>query len=438
MTGALSLWTTGPGGLARVLFDGRVPVEAVTLALAAPATVPDDAVLELVADDDRTVAPRRVAGPPGPWVWVTDRAALAGASSWRAQLVHDDALLASLELVLETPAATRAAADPRDEAAIGAEAGFRFEPEPLAAPSRATGAPRVRDLRVEAILRDGTRRSAADVEAAEVAVLSITAEFEPTAQRKAGSLTVRVDDPRGQSLTAPAAASDAATTSDPDDPDDTDAGSRVSAAVATVLARPFVNGDWTLSLFHDRTLLRRVRLRLAHSPMRVRAARLLAISPEGARPTGERLTRADLAGRLVFAFELGGLCLGARATATFSLLDAAGAQLAGWNVSIDRGDPAALERAWFPLPPRLLAQARLPVTARLLLDGAESHTQLLDAEPETARFRSDGVVLDAPADGPPPTGFGPAQAFFGLVERLQRRRRRKAEPPPPEDDELPF
>lgn len=393
MTTTLTLWTADAAGQARPLEAGRVPADLPVLMIAAPTGTAPSARLELVSGDLRR-EPLRIGQQPGPVVWLVDTTTLRAARRWTAVLTDDDDdTLGTLELTVDG-----------------------------AGPPRVVDL-RVVDLRVVAFLRDGTQAPAADAPASEIGLLLVTAEL---SHLPATQLTVRLEEPEGRSRTMPAHAVG-------DVP-----------RVAAPISAPFTEGDLTVSLLHDRTLLRRVRLRLAPTPLAVRAATLLALGPAGARSVGPVLSAEDARGRLVLTYSLAGLEVNGLAHATLELTDAGGAALGAWNLMVDRGSAASLERVWFPLPPGLLAGARSPVTARLTFaDDPLEHVQRLQVTPQApvATFRSDGLVLSAPTEAaPPPPGFGAAGGFFGLVARRVRRRKKRVEPTPPptEEDDLPF
>jgi hypothetical protein len=365
MNAPLTLWTADAELRPRPLAEGRVPHGVDVVVLAARAPVPAGARLELTAGTRRFVPPGQ--GGAGAWVWPVERVQLAGASRWLATLRRGAETLATLWIEVE------------------------------AAPSG--------PLRVEAVLRDGARRPADGAEAGKVERLVISADL--GADTPPGALGLRVEGPGDRRQSLPTVLTLAGGTG------------RVDAAVP---GGAFVDGLWTLSVFRERTLVRRARVRLLPSALGVRTATLLVFGPDGLRViVGPRVDPADLARRLVFAYELDGLQLGARTVATLSLRDADGASFGAWEQTVDRSDPAALARVWIPVP-RRLDRARLPLVAELDLDGTLAHARTLDV-PAATSLRSDGTLLEI---GPATPGDAGARAFFGLPEPRPARRRRRA------------
>lgn len=400
MTHSISIWTLGPDRRTTSNVDGRIPGDVHVVALSAP-DVPADATLELHSPGCELPA-HRVAGPPGPSVWLIKRAQLQGNSRWWAVLLDGARQrLAARELLLVA-----------------------------ALPAAAQHPPTPSEIVVEALLKDGTSRPAADVPADDVQVLVVTAIFPPTDGR--ADLYVHVEGP-GVEWTGPLEPAD-------------DLWARTRAFVDPPT---FSEGDWTVSVLRaDRTLIRRVRLRMTPPPLRVRAAKVVALGTAGANAVGPSVEPALLEQRLVFVYALDGIRPGLTGEVALAVTDLEGARLARWSQTVDRGDGAALARVSFPCPSGRLAGARGALDVRLELDGVVAHTQRLEVVATT--FRSDGTVISvAPTTGGQPADLDAARGFFGLPRRPRRRRPQVTPPPasgpaapppqPPDaDGDLPF
>jgi hypothetical protein len=317
----------------------------------------------------------------GPPAFFVPFAALSASSAWRLEVRAGTKLFAEQRLLLEPPPP---AADP---------------PRPA----------RVALGRVELVARaeGGARLPAQDAVAGDVEELELRGALDHDGEApppESEALSLLLEAPDGRSATLPVRV----------------LRRRKRWGVEVRVTGPFADGDWTFSLLQaGHGVLRRVRLRLAPTPLRVRSSQLVRLDARGARPLGTVVAPEDARGRLVFSYELQGRASGPL-EARLTLRDAAGATVACWRQALSEPPAEGPHTLLFPCQgARLPGDA--PLEATLALGGVEAHRKQVLLRRRSA-FRSDGTLLDAQA---PVDEARQAEdlAFFGIEPRPRRKRR---------------
>ncbi len=327
-------------------------------------------------------------------------------------------------------------ADDEDEGDDDDEVEADDEPaDDVAAPRRCPSSPsaprgarraQVGPLALEAFDHAGEPRPAAGAIAADVARVEVRGLLEGTPP-PAETLSLCVEDPRGRRHELPVRVARRRTryavlsrwsTSDLGAPDG---------------EAPLAHGTWTLSLIQaGHGVLRRLRVELAPTPLRVRTASVLRLGAGAPEELALPASPDALAGRLVFAYALEGCAPDAPVEARLTLRRLHDDALVGvWVQSVPAAHPpdeatggdalATPRRVLFPLDLQPLGAPASGVLATLALAGVDAHTQRLPTQ--GVAIRTDGTLAVVPLATPDGARVADALNFFGAQPRRRRTKR---------------